>query len=207
MGASPPVNLAVESIRQHTPAQAFALYAELRTQSPDHAQLAALALRHMARAGDIEPRGIAVLDACLADAPDGACVLHLSKALAAFGRDAVSAAPTVADKIAGLHVTDDVAYWVFEGTVFALMFLGGPRALLTLDALAAQVPPRPLRAQSVYVGAMPRERREKRFEMMLTDGRAVLAQADPRWLKKRTRLQANAQPQAVAASKKAWSVR
>jgi hypothetical protein len=197
---------AVDKIRRRPAAEVLSLYQELRAQAPEQAHVVALALRHMARAGELPVTAVPTLHTALEEAPDPSCVLHLAKTLAAYGRDAQVAATTLARKIDAMHVTDDIGYWVFEGAVFSLMFLGGPVAAQCLDRIAREAPPRPLKSDAVFAGSMPRGRREKRFEMMLQDGKALLAEANPRWTSKRTRLKAdpNARP---PPPRKAWNVR
>jgi hypothetical protein len=203
----------VQEVAQLSPERAFRTYADLLVQSPGQAQLAALALREKARNGELPDECIPVLDACLKDAPDATCVVHFAKALAAFGRQAQSAAPTLADKIRELHVTDDVGYWILDGALFALGFLGGPHARALLVDLANEQPNRAVRSDSVYDGDLARADRDKRFHECLERVHALIDQKDPGvWREKKTALvqQEPASPDKQAPrgpSKKSWMVR
>ena len=197
----------VDEVRLLPADKAFRVYAELLAQSPQQAQLAALALREKARAGEIGDEHIPVLDACLADAPDAACVVHFAKALAAFGRTAQSAAPTLIDKIKDLHVMSDAGYWVLDGSLFALGFLGGDVARSFLASLVDERPSRAVKSESVYVGQMTKAEREERYAECLARVQALIAQKDAgSWREKKTELVAK-KAIATAPPKKSWMVR
>lgn len=169
--------------------EVFRLYLSLVQQDRERAHVAALALRELARGGRVEARMVPLLDACLYEAPDSACVAHLAKALAAFGRTAASAAPTLANRVRELHVTNDTEYWILDGALWSLGYLGGDAARRLLDELAAEQPVRALRSQSVYQGTMTPEARAKRFADTLAGARALVDGADPGvWREKKTAL-------------------
>ncbi len=169
----------VDEVRRLSPEKAFRAYLELCDTAPDKAQVAALALRDKARAGELPDDCVALLDTCLAEAPDSVCAAHLAKALAAFGRRAQPAAPTLCARIRDLHVTDDVGYWILDGCLFALGFLGGAAAKALLDALDAEAPSRAVRSDSVYDGELSREERGRRYADALARVRALVEQRDP----------------------------
>jgi hypothetical protein len=184
-----PLQALIAELVAEPPEDVFRLYLALVQQDRERAQMAALALRDQARAGRIEERLVPLLDACLFEAPDSACVVHLAKALAAFGRRAQSAAPTLADRVRELHVTNDTDYWILDGALWSLAYLGGDVARRVLDELAAEEPSRAERAQSVYQGAMTREARARRFAETLRGARALVDGADPGpWREKKTAL-------------------
>lgn len=191
-----PLDALIAELTAQPPEDVFRLYLSLVQQDRDRAQVAALALREQARAGRIEARLVPLLDACLYEAPDGASVVHLAKALAAFGRKAHSAAPTLADRVRELHVTNDSEYWILDGALWSLAYLGGDTARHLLDELADEKPSRAGRSQSVYQGKMTREAREQRFAETLKGARALVDGADPGpWRDKKT----NLKPQKRAA--------
>lgn len=190
------------------PEDVFRVYLSLVQQDRDRAQVAALALREQARGGRIEARLIPLLDACLYEAPDGPSVVHLAKALAAFGRKAQSAAPTLADRVRELHVTNDSDYWILDGALWSLAYLGGDAARRLLDELDAEVPSRAGRSQSVYQGAMTRQAREQRFSDTLKGARALVDGPDPgNWRDKKTTLKPQKRAAAAPAKHNALSVR
>lgn len=198
----------VDQVSRLPPAQAFRVYAELLAQSPAQAQIAALALRDKARAGELGDQVIPVLEACLKDAPDGACLVHFAKALAAFGRRAQSAAPALIAKIREIRVVDDAAYWVLDGCLFALGFLGGDDAFKFVAELAVERPSRAVRAHSVYTGALTKEQRENRFREALQRAHDLVVQRDAGvWREKRTTLEHKEAPAPNTPAKKSWNVR
>lgn len=167
----------------------FRLYLSLLQQDRDRAQVAALALREHARGGSMEPRFIPLLDACTYEAPDGASVVHLGKALAAFGREAASAATTLADRVRELHVTSDSDYWILDGALWAVGYLGGAAARTLLDELEAERPARVVRSQSVYQGRMTPDARARRWAETLSGVRKLIDGPDPGvWRDKKTTL-------------------
>jgi len=199
----------VDQVSRLPAAQAFRVYAELLVQAPHQAQIAALALRDKARAGDLGEQVIPLLDSCLKDAPDGACVVHFAKALAAFGRKAQPAAPTLIAKLREIRVTDDAAYWVLDGGLFALGFLGGKAAFSFLAELAVERPSRATRSNAVYAGELTKEQREQRFRECLERVHDLIKQDDAGvWRDKRTKLvPVAASSTSNAPKKKSWNVR
>ncbi|MBI1949037.1 MAG: hypothetical protein HYS27_25335 [Deltaproteobacteria bacterium] len=184
-----PLDELIQELIREPPEEVFRLYLSLLQQDRDRAQVAALALRDQARAGLIEARMVPLLDACLYEAPDGPSVVHLGKALAAFGRKAASAAPTLADRIRELHVTNDTEYWILDGALWSLAYLGGDAARRLLDELADEQPARAVRSQSVYQGTMTREARAKRFTDTLIGCGKLVGGPDPgAWREKKTTL-------------------
>lgn len=184
-----PLDALIQELTAQPAEDVFRLYLSLVQQDRDRAQVAALALRELARAGRIELRLVPLLDACLYEAPDGPSVVHLGKALAAFGRRAASAAPTLADRIRDLHVTNDSDYWILDGALWSLAFLGGDSARRLLDELDGERPSRAGRSQSVYQGRMTREAREQRWAASLAGARKLVDGPDPgTWREKKTTL-------------------
>lgn len=203
-----PLDALIAELAAQPAEDVFRLYMSLVQQDRDRAQVAALALREQARAGRIELRLVPLLDACLFEAPDGPSVVHLAKALAAFGRAAASAAPTLADRIRELHVTNDSDYWILDGAVWSLAYLGGDTARTLLDELEAEKPSRAARSQSVYQGRMTREAREQRLAQTLSGARALVDGADPGpWREKKTTLKPQKAPAQAPGRHNALSVR
>src|SRR6478736_2798179 len=98
----------------------------------------------------------------LVQAPPQAQIAALAiraKALAAFGRKAQSASPTLIAKLREIRVTDDATYWVLDGGLFALGFLGGKDAFKFLAELAVERPSRAVRANAIYAGELTKEQR------------------------------------------------
>ncbi|HEY4221495.1 MAG TPA: hypothetical protein VGO62_09135 [Myxococcota bacterium] len=198
----------VDQVRGLPADRAFRVYTELLEKSAGHAQLAALALRDKARAGELKEDHLPVLEACLLTAPDSACVVHFAKALAAFGRKAQASAAILIEKTREIRVTDDVQYWILDGCLFALGFLGGPDVLGFVAELAVERPSRAIRAHAVYTGEMTRDQREERFRQALIRVHDLVAQADAgTWRDKRTTLVAKPVPSSNAPSKKSWNLR
>ncbi len=184
-----PLDALMQELTAQPAEDVFRLYLSLVQQDRDRAQFAALALRDLARAGRIEVRLVPLLDACLYEAPDGPSVVHLAKALAAFGRKAASAAPSLADRIRELHVTNDTDYWILDGALWSLAYLGGDAARHLLDELDAEQPSRAGRSQSVYQGTMTRAAREQRFAESLAAAHRLVDGPDPgTWRDKKTTL-------------------
>ncbi len=184
-----PLDELIQELTREPPEEVFRLYLSLVQQDRDRAQVAALALRELARGGRIEARLVPLLDACLYEAPDGPSLVHLAKALAAFGRKATSAAPTLADRVRELHVTNDTEYWILDGALWSLAYLGGDAARRVLDELIEEQPSRAVRSQSVYQGTMTREARAKRFAETLAGAKRLVDGPDPGvWREKKTTL-------------------
>ncbi|OGQ10857.1 MAG: hypothetical protein A2138_06435 [Deltaproteobacteria bacterium RBG_16_71_12] len=184
-----PLDELIQELTKEPPEEVFRLYLSLVQQDRDRAQVAALALRELARGGRIEARLVPLLDACLYEAPDGPSLVHLAKALAAFGRKAASAAPTLADRVRELHVTNDTEYWILDGALWSLAYLGGDAARRVLDELVEEQPSRAVRSQSVYQGSMTREARAQRLAETLAGAKRLVDGPDPGvWREKKTTL-------------------
>jgi hypothetical protein len=157
------------------------LYVELVATDPDASAAVARALREQARTGRLDADQdelVPVLACCLVDAPGPRSVFHLAKALAAFGREAGMAAPYLVDHLEDLRVVDDESFWIFEGCLYALGYLGGERARAFVDKVAAEEPPRVVKAGAVYRGELEGVVRRARFAQAVVDVRALL-DSDP----------------------------
>lgn len=170
----------------------FHLYGEMLPDDAGGAAAVARALKDKARAGAFDAdkqTAIALLTFCLCDAPSGSAAFHLAKALAAFGREAQVAAPYVVDHVLETRVVDDESFWVFDGLLYALGFLGGPAAKAMLDAVAKDKPPRCAKKSAVYEGSMPLGERAAHHAETLERVGAMLS-ADPGpWRSRRTKLE------------------
>lgn len=170
----------------------FNVYLNLVEETPEKAQLPALALREKARAGKLGDDDVPMLEACLICAPDLSCVMHLAKALAAHGRKAQSAAAALCARVRLMRVTDDLTYWGLDGCVWALGYLGGDEARELVEELRAEEPPRVV-AQVGYEGEVSAAHRKKHWAKTLTQVRALIDGADPGpWRSKKTTLTARA---------------
>ncbi|MBL8955919.1 MAG: hypothetical protein JNK82_34410 [Myxococcaceae bacterium] len=165
------------------------LYLDLVDSAPGQAQVAALGLREKARAGGIDSEQVSLLEACLLCAPDLSCVVHLAKALAAFGREAQGTVPALVDRMRPIQVMDDTTYWIFDGCIWSLGYLGGDDAVAMLDELLAEKPAR-VTAQVGYQGRLSKAHREKHWVRTLNEVRARAAAPDAGvWREKKTKLQ------------------
>jgi hypothetical protein len=184
--------------------EALRLYMKLSIELPEKAEIAALGVRDKARAGQIDAAMIPLLAQCLADAPNDVCVVHLAKALAAFGRKAQIASGALVEKTAEIRVTDDASYWMLDSAVWALAYLGGPEALAFVDKMKREKPSRALKSRSVYQGDMNDADREKRFQETLDGARALISGPDPgTWREKKTSLKPK-KGKGSKAPKKPW---
>lgn len=146
------------------PEALLALYREgLAQKEPGPCELSARAIRQQARAGTFPDTYLPVLVACYQDAPTLEAGHHLAKALAAFGRAAGMAAPYLIDHIRGLHITDDRTFWVLDGTLHALSYIGDGRTVAFTNELAEQSPLLVSASKSVYRGKLSDEEREAIF--------------------------------------------
>ncbi|MDP2339366.1 MAG: hypothetical protein Q8O67_00295 [Deltaproteobacteria bacterium] len=154
-------------------------FIDLVDQSPDRADVAALALRDQGRAGRLTTSHLEALIAFLFIAPNSLCVGHLAKALGSMGRAAMPASDALIERMGKMLITDDVEYWSFDGCVWALGYIGGAHVPSTLDAIEAEKPNRAVRSHSIYEGVMPKEARAAALDKALAGARALLARADP----------------------------
>ncbi len=172
----------------------LALYADLATDSPDHATWAAIALRNKARLGELPESVIPILALCLRDAAAPGAVVNLAKALAAFGREASIASPFLIERIRQLHVTDDELFWVLDGCLYALGFIGGKDAPAFLEELG-RLPVSPaIRAGRVYQGELTVEDRTEMFKRALEKVGRMLASDPGCWRGRATKLASGSLP-------------
>jgi hypothetical protein len=200
------VRVLVDAVKGLSPDDAFRMYLKLAAETPDKAQIAALALRDKARAGEISEALIPLLAQCMVEAPDDNCLVHFAKALAAFGRKAEVAGEALVHRTGNVRVVDDTSYWILDGCIWALGYMGGAHATAFIDRLEAEKPSRAIRSASVYQGEMTVEDRGKRWAETLVGVRALIAQDDPGvWREKKTTLKPKSPK--PTASKKPWTVR
>lgn len=184
------------------------LYADFLGTSPHDATLPALALREQAREGLLDDELIPVLAVALADAPNLSAYLHLAKALAAFGGQAQGAVPLIVDKLDALQVTTDRRFWIFDGIMWVLGAIGGPRATQAIAALADEKPSRVLRSKSVYRGELGDDERTSIFLDSLNGVREQLnAGVHPGWTKKATTMTAQAPSAQEPKKMSPWMIR
>jgi hypothetical protein len=153
------------------------LYSEIQREAPDRTALPALALREKARGDALPEATIPLLIACLVDAEPTETVANLAKALAAFGRRAEAAAPYIVERLRSLPVTDDAAFWAYDGCLHALGYVSGPSELPFLDQLAGLSRP-PVCPRGVYTGDIPEDDRGRLFADTLERVRALLQRED-----------------------------
>jgi hypothetical protein len=185
----------------------FELYVELAAEDPDRADVAALAIREQGRAGHLGGHLVELLSVCVDMAPNLLVTGHLAKALAALGREAQAAAPSLVAALSEAPIKDDVDYWSFDGSVWALGYLGGPDARTFIADLANEKPSRAIRSQSLYKGNMGPADREKAFHKALAEATALLDKADPgTWRARKMEIKKVDAPK-VVAKQKAWMLR
>ncbi len=183
-----------------------AAYFETCASDPDRADVAALALREQARAGQLDAHA-AILVAAVEVAPNLLCVGHIAKALGALGRSAQAGAAPLAAQLRDRPIADDVDYWSFDGAVWALGYLGGPDARQALEELSRETPSRASRSQSVFQGRMPAVDRERLFQKALREAGALVAKEDAgTWRARMGQLQ-EAPAAKAKGSQKAWMTR
>jgi hypothetical protein len=189
------------------PDDVFHLYLDLVADAPDKAQVAALALRNQARSGALTAARVPLLAACLRAAPDAASLVHLAKALAAFGRKATGSSIDLVERLDPILVTTDCDYWVLDGCLWAMGYLGGEAARRFVEKLSVEKPSRAVRSQSVYEGRMSEAERAGRFAKTLAEVRALIESSDPgTWRSKRTDLEQQA-TKAKRGRRAPWTVR
>jgi hypothetical protein len=174
------------------------LYGDMLPQDPHGAASVARALKDRARDGafdDDKETAIALLVFCLCDAPSPATAFHLAKALAAFGREAQVGAPYVVDHVLTCHVVDDESFWIFDGLLYTLGFLGGPAAKAMVDAVGKDDPPRCAKKTAIYTGSLTLEVRRAHHAETLENVRAMLNTDPGPWRGKRSRLERKAPAQ------------
>jgi hypothetical protein len=134
-------------------------------------------------------------------------VVHLAKALAAFGRAGGAGAGVLGAKIKELTVTDDTEYWILDGCVWAVGYLGGLDAAKVITDLEMETPSRAVRSQSVYQGSLSKEQRAEKYAAALAGARALIEGPDPGgWREKRTTL-TQQKKKSPPAKKTPWNVR
>jgi hypothetical protein len=173
----------LEAMRGLSAEDAFRLFMKHLEAADGGAAPAALGLREKAAAGELDSfaGAIPILEACLPASPDDETLLHVARALAAFGRRAQSAAPALVVRMAEVNVVDDITFHVFEGTVRALGYLGGDFARDYLAEIAAESPSRAAASSSVYQGALSEAEREAKLQRALAESQALLEVDSPTW--------------------------
>ena len=183
----------VAEVMELSPPDVFQLFLNLSENAPDKAHFPALALRELARGGQLGDDAIPLLVACLHCAPDRASVIHLAKALAAFGRRAQAGVEPLLAQLGELEVDDDIAFWVFDGCLWALGYLGGEVAQDYVATLAMAQNSPVATDDLLYRGTLSLAEREERFDKTLSGVEALLEQEDPGvWREKKTTLEPRA---------------
>lgn len=201
-----PLDDLVAKVKALPQEDAIRLYLKLAKEDKQQAHVAALALRDKARAGELEEKVIPILEQCLGGAPDDRCLSHLAKALAAFGRKARGASPILADRLRELRITDDPTFWIFDGCLWSLGYLGGEAATKLLRELSAEIPNRALRAGNVYQGKMTKDQRQAQWDKTISGVTELLSKPDPGvWREKKTTLKGTRNK--AATKNKPWTVR
>ena len=205
-GNDPAQDPAVVLLRELPVEETIVVYVELAEDTPEKADVAALALREQGRLGRLTAEHVELLAGCIEMAPNSLCTGHLAKAVAALGRRATAAAETLIARMESMVVTDDVEYWSFDGCVWALGYLGGPEVGPYLSTLEHEDPSRVIRSRSIYAGAMSTEDRERRFVLAIEGARNLLASPDPgEW--RRSFLTVERATAAAQAPGKSWDLR
>lgn len=187
------VRKAVDEILTLPVADVFQLYLNLSEDAPQKAQYPALALRDLARTGQLDEEHVPLLVACLTCATDRASVLHLAKALAAFGRRAQDGVEPLLSHLDALEIDDDAAFWIFDAGLWALGYLGGEAAQDYVASLQMAHRSRVATDDLMYKGQMTLDERERRFDQTLSGVEALLEQEDPGvWRDKKTSLKPRA---------------
>lgn len=163
------------------------LYGEIQQDQPELVTIPALALREKARSDELPLEVVPILIACMLDAEPTTAVAHLAKALAAFGRAAVLAAPHIADLVKHMPVTNDAIFWTYDGCLHALGYVGDESYIDLINHLASRHPP-PVCPKGVYDGAIPDDDRKMLFTETLDRVRELLQRKDGEgWKAKRTK--------------------
>ena len=168
------------------------VFAQFMRDVPEQLDLPAKAIRNKARAGELPEDVIPLLTTSLMTTKNTTVIVELAKALAAFGRKAQVAAPILADKLRAMVVSDDADFWAFDGSLYAIAYLGGEHAdtyLKELEEEQERMPP-VLRSEDLYQGTIPFEDREGLFYDTLERVRGILESEDPGvWRQRRTDLE------------------
>ncbi|HEY4219744.1 MAG TPA: hypothetical protein VGO62_00345 [Myxococcota bacterium] len=185
----------------------FEVYLALAGSDPDRADVAALAIREQARAGIFGAELAELVAVCVDAAPSLLCVGHLAKALAALGRKGEPGAVALVAQLTPSFITDDVAYWSYDGCVWAFGYLGGADSDAFIQLLAREKPSRALKSQSIYQGRMPPADRERFWQKALAAADELLHKADAGAWTARQMTVAGADSKKPAGGQKAWMLR